>query len=333
MPQRFFPRYTNPSQIGLFLLMIVINLASSLLPAYAALQVVTAEGEYRMGDRDTKEDAVRLATEAAKRHALEQVATYVESVTVANGMDLTRDEIRSYTAGVVVVTEQRVTTRIEDDAIVFRVEMTAQLDPNEVIQAIIALRQNDEAQQQVKVLQSEVEQLQQELSQANQKLEAATTPEQIYFANREREELLNRVDSDQMLARAWTGIALGPIVPQPYIQGWWVQAWTLYPANPHLVVFQRTLPVASPITLTPRMIPPAPAPLFRKAPGVFTPRTAAVPPAASLRPLSRLPSTRYLSPSRPVPSVRHSFSIPHGSAPRYGPSRGRGGGGYGRGRR
>jgi len=56
-----------------------------------------------MGPRDTKDEAIRLATESAKRHALEQVATYLESVTVVKGVDISKDEIRAYTAGFVLV--------------------------------------------------------------------------------------------------------------------------------------------------------------------------------------------------------------------------------------
>ena len=63
-----------------------------------ALRVVTAAAEYRMGDHDTRLDAARMAIEAAKRQALEQVATYLESVTEVKELDVTRDEIRTYTA-------------------------------------------------------------------------------------------------------------------------------------------------------------------------------------------------------------------------------------------
>ncbi|HEY6973622.1 MAG TPA: hypothetical protein VI359_04900, partial [Nitrospiraceae bacterium] len=75
-------------------------------PVLAEVRIVNAQGEYRMGDRDTREDAIRLATEAAKRNALEQVSTYLESVTVVDGMDVTKDEIRTYTAGLVLVLDQ-----------------------------------------------------------------------------------------------------------------------------------------------------------------------------------------------------------------------------------
>ena len=85
-----------------FLLVIAADF-SVLSPACAEIRIVNAQGEHRMGDRDTREDAIRLATEAAKRNALEQVATYLESVTVVHDMDVTKDEIRTYTAGLVLV--------------------------------------------------------------------------------------------------------------------------------------------------------------------------------------------------------------------------------------
>ena len=53
--------------------------------------------------------------EAARRDALEQVATYLESVTDVKNMDVTRDDIRTYTAGIVMVLDQKITTRLEGD--------------------------------------------------------------------------------------------------------------------------------------------------------------------------------------------------------------------------
>jgi hypothetical protein len=51
-----------------------------------------------MCDHDTRADAVKLAKEAAKRQALEQVPTYLESVIDITVLDVTRDDIRTYTA-------------------------------------------------------------------------------------------------------------------------------------------------------------------------------------------------------------------------------------------
>src|SRR5512133_26838 len=86
-------------------------------PVSAEMRVISSQGEFRMGDRDTREDAMRLATEAAKRNALEQVATYVESVTVVDGTDITKDEIRTYTAGLILVLDQQAHLWLEGDTV------------------------------------------------------------------------------------------------------------------------------------------------------------------------------------------------------------------------
>src|SRR5215468_11266872 len=54
------------------------------------LRVVTSSAEYRMGDHDTRMDATRMAIDDAKRQALEQAATYLESVTEVKNLDVTR---------------------------------------------------------------------------------------------------------------------------------------------------------------------------------------------------------------------------------------------------
>ncbi|MET0516473.1 MAG: hypothetical protein ABW047_14235, partial [Nitrospiraceae bacterium] len=111
----------------------------------SAVRVVTATADYRMGEHDTKMDATRLTIEAAKRQALEQVAMYLESVTEVKNLDVTRDEIRTYTAGIVTVLNQQTRTRLEDGGVVIHVDLTAQVDQDEVVQAINALRENERA--------------------------------------------------------------------------------------------------------------------------------------------------------------------------------------------
>lgn len=224
--------------------------------ARAEVRIVTAQGEHRMGDRDTKEDAVRLATEEAKRNALEQVATYLESVTVVTDLDVTKDEIRTYTAGVVLVLDQQVGTTLDGDSVVIRVDMTAQIDTDEVIQAIAALRENQDARQELVALKQEVDQLHQELDAANQALVQATTPEQVQVASRQRQEILNKVQSNAMVSQAWTDwILVAPVIgPYPWVGLAQVQALLnvagrLNPNNPHVHIVQQaiaTRPVPAP---------------------------------------------------------------------------------------
>lgn len=233
--------------------------------AQAEVRIVTAQGEHRMGDRDTREEAVRLATEAAKRNALEQVATYLESVTVVTDLDVTKDEIRTYTAGVVLVLDQQETTALEGNTIIVRVDMTAQIDTEEVVQAIAGLRENLDARQELVALKQEVDQLHQELDAANQALAQATTAEQIEAASRQREEILNRVQSNHMVSQAWTDwVLVSPVInPSPWVGVAQVQALLnvanrLNPNNPHINTVQQAM-AARPVPSAPRPpTPPAP---------------------------------------------------------------------------
>ena len=69
------------------------------------------------------------------------MATYLESITVVEGVDITRDEITTYTAGLVVVHDQQTTLSLDGDAVIITVDLTSQIDTEEVAQAILALRE------------------------------------------------------------------------------------------------------------------------------------------------------------------------------------------------
>ncbi len=333
-----FPHTAFLLQCGFILTTILTAFAIPTI-CRAELVTVAAEGDYRLGDHDTKEDGTRLAIEAAKRHALEQVVTYVESVTIATALDLTRDEIRTYTAGVILVTEQRVSTRLDGDQIIIHVDLTAQIDPEEATLAVITLRQNDDARQQLQLLRAEVDDLHEQLELTTAKLAAATSPEQVLSASQQRQDALNRVQSDHVLTQAWTGWALvSPTAyPTPWIgigqvQGLWAQASRLSPTNPHLVVLQRVLPGPVPA----HAVPTAPSTLATAAPQVRSGRpmtmphpttaSAAAPPAAirHLQPPLRLPPTFHQLPSRPPIMHRQPFHVPSHAAPKSGGGRGRG---------
>jgi len=328
------PRLLESPQL-LFAVIITAVLLGLPQLSSAELQTVIGEGEYRMGDRDTREDAVRLATEEAKRHALEQVATYIESVSVSNAVELTKDEIRTYTAGVVHVIDQDVSIRIEENAVIVRVDVTALVDPDEVTQAIVAFRQNEDAREQIRLLKTEVDDLHRELADVSEKLAAANSPEQLQSATQQRQELLSRVESNDALGQAWTNWALVPWgYPAPWIgmnvvQGLWAQAWGLYPANPHLVVLQRALPVQIP---QPAWIAPPGvfnrAPRFRPGPLLATPVPHGL--APSSRPLSTVhpplrvpPAIGPLRSRLPMVGQRPPTYVPHRSAPRFSRSHGR----------
>lgn len=230
--------------------------------AYAETRIVLSQGAYRMGARDTKEDAMRLATEAAKRNALEQVATYLESITVVEGVDITRDEITTYTAGLVVVHDQQTNLSLDGDAVIITVDLTSQIDTEEVAQAILALRENEDARHQLAALKRDIDDLHQELEVATQSLAVALSAEQAQQASVQRQELLDRVQSHAMVSQAWTDwVMIGPVT---YPSQWvgitpshtlLTKAWELYPGSPHVPTAQRVMVASTPAAATQTIVP------------------------------------------------------------------------------
>ena len=80
--------------------LLVLFLTSLPLIARGEVKTVEADATYVMGDNDSKVDARRVATQEAKRKALELAGAYVESLTVVKNYQLTKDEVKAYTAGI-----------------------------------------------------------------------------------------------------------------------------------------------------------------------------------------------------------------------------------------
>jgi len=271
-----------------------------------AVRVVTATADYRMGEHDTKMDATRMTIEAAKRQALEQVAMYLESVTEVKNLDVTRDEIRTYTAGIVTVLNQQTRTRLEDGGVVIHVDLTAQVDQNEVIQAINALRENERATQELASLRTEAEQLRQQLDAANVALASANTAEQVHALTLQRQQLLNQMQADALVAQALTGYAYVTPARVQQINELLGRAKQLHPSNPHLPSVERSIngreTASAPFSLV-----PSPGP---NAPSVSTPPGSQSPLAA---PLPQSPLATPLPPSplaAPLPQSPLTIPLP-----------------------
>lgn len=289
-----------------------------------ALRVVTGTGEYRMGDHDTRTDATRLAIEAAKRQALEQVAMYLESVTEVKNLDVTRDEIRAYTAGIVTVLNQQVRTRLEDGAVVIQADVTAQVDRDEVVTAINGLRENERAAQELTSLKAETDQLRQQLDAANQALAAAHTAEQVQALTLQRQQVLNQMQADGLVMQALAGYAYITPAKVQQINELLGRARQLHPSNPHVPAAEQTMssrevspsqqlpgqgqqlsgpfiapspqsPVATPLPDSPLAAPLPPSPLAAPLPP--SPLATPLPQSPLATPLPQSPLSKPLGPS------------------------------------
>jgi Flp pilus assembly protein TadD len=172
-------------------------------PARAEVRTITATGEYRMGDNDTRTDAKRLALLDAKRLALEQTGTYLEGVTEVKNLQVTKDEIRTYTAGIVEVTEQTTQDVMEGATHILRVEVTAKIDTAAIAGQIASLRKQEHAKEELEQARTEADRLRQEVEAKTKELAALKSNTGAEPLLREREQALARLDANDLLARAW----------------------------------------------------------------------------------------------------------------------------------
>lgn len=180
----------------------VLILAGLPAVATAEIRTVTATGEYRMGDNDTRTDAKRLALLDAKRLALEQVGTYLEGVTEVKNFGLSRDEIRAYTAGIVEVTEQATRTTHEGETTVVRVDVNCKIDTAILARQIEALRQNESTRSELEQAKEEADRLRQELEGKTRELAALKSKTDVEVVLQQREQVLNQMEAKDLLVRA-----------------------------------------------------------------------------------------------------------------------------------
>ena len=96
--------------------------------AYAAPEIIEADGVYMMGDNDTPRSARDAARNEAMRAATERAGVYIESTSEVQGYTLTRDEIRTVAAAVLRVLHEDVTPELIEGAWRYRVHLVCSVD-------------------------------------------------------------------------------------------------------------------------------------------------------------------------------------------------------------
>src|SRR3989344_4663107 len=97
---------------------------------FAETKEIISEGTYNMGDGETPGVAESRALLQAKRIALEQAGTYVESYTKVKNLQLTEDEIKVLSSGIMEVEflDKKRTVVREGEGIHFWVQIKAKVN-------------------------------------------------------------------------------------------------------------------------------------------------------------------------------------------------------------
>jgi len=113
------------------------------LPAQAEPKIITAEGAYTMGDGETPLVAESRALQQAKRVALEEAGTYVQSYAKTRHDVLTDDEIEAISAGLIEVEILEKRRQVRDKGIQFYVKIKATVTLEKADELVTRLRQRD----------------------------------------------------------------------------------------------------------------------------------------------------------------------------------------------
>lgn len=159
----------------------------------AGITTLYGECEYVMGDNDTKSDAKQLCLMDAKRKVLERVGTYVESNTTVLNFNLTKDEIRTYAAGIIKTEIVSDNMSFNSKSMVIQMKIKADVDTSVLANRIIEISKDKDLAQKYNKMQDDYKQLERQIRELQAKLSKDTDRPTVEKARLEREEALNRL--------------------------------------------------------------------------------------------------------------------------------------------
>jgi len=199
----------NQFTIMAFALLITVL---SPFPVRAEVKIIEAESTYIIGDNDSKVSARRIAMQEAKRKALELAGTYVESLTLVKNYQLTKDEIKSYTAGVLeteVVSEQM---RGTTDHPEIYIKARCKVDPDALKVQIGKFRENEDLKEQLDASAKESEGLRKERDALVKQLAAEKDKAKAAQTRQKLDTVLAQEEANDETHKVW--INIGPQLVQ-----------------------------------------------------------------------------------------------------------------------
>jgi hypothetical protein len=100
--------------------------------SFAEVKEIISEGTYNMGDGETPSIAESRALHQAKRIAIEQAGTYVESYSKVKNFQLTEDEIQILASGIMEVSIIEKKRTVVGDGINFWAKIKARVSTDKI---------------------------------------------------------------------------------------------------------------------------------------------------------------------------------------------------------
>jgi tetratricopeptide (TPR) repeat protein len=216
----------------LFGVLVFSLLVATPLPVGAEAQIITATGEYVMGDGETPSVAKERALMKAMRGAAEQAVVYIENYCKINNLTLSKDDVNTLARGVVkVINKQYDEPKFSEGGFYFRVTITAEVNSDD-IESLRSSMKDKLTSDFLKHLQVSYDESQQELEDLKKQLAKASGTEkknieqrivqneQNFTANqwleRGRELAIKQKKYDEALTAFTEAINLNPLNSSAY---------------------------------------------------------------------------------------------------------------------
>ena len=167
-------------------------------PSHGFTQVkeIVSEGAYNMGDGETPSVAESRALLNAKRIALEQAGTYVESYTKVESFQLTKDEIQVLTSGIMEVDILDKKRTIVGDGFRFWVKIKARVNPDKIQEMANKIKAKDKSVvEDYKKIQEAYDKSQREIGELKKQLAGAK-------GEKEKKKVEAKITDDERLFQA-----------------------------------------------------------------------------------------------------------------------------------
>ena len=163
---------------------------------FTAVKEIVSEGAYNMGDGETPSVAESRALLNAKRIALEQAGTYVESYTKVKNMQVTEDEIKVLTSGIMEVEILDKKRTIVGDGFRFWVKIKARVNPDNIKEMANKIKVKDKSViEDYKKIQAAYDKSQKEIGELKKQLAQAK-------GEKEKKQVEAKISNDERMFQA-----------------------------------------------------------------------------------------------------------------------------------
>ena len=158
-------------------LSVIILLAALIRPtgAFAEVQTITATHTYILGDNDSRNDARQLCFLQAKQKVLEQAESFIQSHSVVNSFELTKDQMTSYSAAVLSVELVKEDVDLSDGQYTLTLTVKADVDVEQVNALLAAIVADKNLADRVAQQQQQIRGLEEQVQSLNSYLSIATS--------------------------------------------------------------------------------------------------------------------------------------------------------------